>query len=146
MPHHHFFRNLSSTTEQPASSTARSCRRADTVLSSKYSDLHYTLQGIILNNSGRVNVYSNSNNTLHTPVSTLTNIFQPSQGHVIGRRFFAPQFGTVSPLNDGKRCPTGMLTDLVDFHRKIKLLITGCRTRTNRSHVQTQSVWYVSTM
>jgi len=95
---------------------------------------------MVLRYAVTLQVCTHPNNTLDTPVSTLTNIFQSNQGHVIGRGFFAPQFGTVSPLNDGKRCPTGMSADLVDFQRKIKLLTTGYKTRTNHSHVSTQTV------
>jgi hypothetical protein len=51
---------------------------------------------------------------------TVTNFRKPGHSHVISRGIFAPHLGTVAPLKDGYRCPTDILTRLVDLCSYIK--------------------------
>jgi hypothetical protein len=52
----------------------------------------------------------------------LTNFRKPRRSHVIARGIFAPRFGRVATQNDGWRCPTDILTRLVNLCSFIEIV------------------------
>jgi len=86
------------------------------------------ISGLYFNDFLFVYAYSSITNSLHegrmdSPVLvyTVKNLRKPGHTHVISRSIFAINLGRVAPLKTGWRCPTGILTDLVDIRSYIKV-------------------------